>query len=109
MADAEGGKWEERVPRLLFKVFPQLADLFEEAFGLRIGLFAASGFLEFVAAANLSLGSSNPKKIHLERLTRTQFEAVLTDPTNDQEAIQLWVRRIIRRHENEFPVRQAAG
>ena len=62
-----------------------------------------------VAAANLSLGSSNPKKIHLERLTRTQFEAVLTDPTNDQEAIQLWVRRIIRRHENEFPVRQAAG
>jgi hypothetical protein len=62
-----------------------------------------------VAAANLSLGSSNPKKTHLERLTRVQFEELLANPTNDQEAMQLWIRRIVRRHENEFPAHQAAG
>jgi hypothetical protein len=62
-----------------------------------------------VAAANSSLGSLDPEKTRLECLTRAQFEAILTDPTKDPEAVHLWVRRIIRGHENEFPALQAAG
>ena len=65
--------------------------------------------LRNVAKTNVSLGSSNPKATRLERLTRAQFEAALTDPTGDKEAIELWLRRIIRGHENAFPARQIAG
>ncbi len=62
-----------------------------------------------VIATNLSLGSSNPEKTRLERLTRSEFEAILTDTAIDREAIHMWVLRIIRGHEDEFPIRQAAG
>jgi predicted methyltransferase len=64
--------------------------------------------LQDVEAANLSLGSPSPKKTLLPRLTRTQFEAVVTDPANDREAIHLFVRRIMRGHGDELPARQAA-
>jgi len=79
---------------------PRLYVLYERYF---------DSILQDVAAANISLGSSNPEKVHLERLTLTEFEAVLTDPTNDREAVDLWVQRITRGHEQEFPDFQAAG
>jgi hypothetical protein len=62
-----------------------------------------------VVAANRSLGSSHPEKTKLECLTRDQFEGILMDPAKDTEAVHLWVRRIIRGHEHEFPTLQAAG
>lgn len=62
-----------------------------------------------VGAVNLSLGAPGSKKGRLERLTRAQFEALLKDETKDQEAIELWVRRISRDHENDFRFRHAAG
>jgi hypothetical protein len=62
-----------------------------------------------VAAANRSLGSPNPERTKLEQLTPAQFEAILTDPACDREAVSLWLRRIVRGHEHEFPALQAAG
>jgi hypothetical protein len=62
-----------------------------------------------VAEANRSLGSSNPENVKLEHLTPAQFKAVLDDPNADAEVIDLWVRRIIRGNEHEFPELQAAG
>ncbi|QEG38920.1 hypothetical protein [Roseimaritima ulvae] len=56
---------------------------------------------------NCDLASKNPKKTQLQRLTRTEFQQILTDRTNDSEAIELWVKRIVRGHEEEFSTRQA--
>jgi hypothetical protein len=58
--------------------------------------------------ANRLLGSASPKKTHLKRLTRAQFEALLTAPTNDREVIELWIRRISRGHEDALAGHQAA-
>ncbi len=62
-----------------------------------------------VAATNRSLGSPHPNKIKLDRLTQTEFEAILRDPKADPETNRLWVRRIIRGHEQEFPTLRAAS
>jgi hypothetical protein len=62
-----------------------------------------------VAASNKALGSPHPDKTNLNYLTRTEFEVLLKEPAKDPEAIHLWVRRIIRGHEHEFPELQAAG
>ncbi len=62
-----------------------------------------------VTEANVALGSPNPSLTRLPQLTRLQFEAVLTDPSHDEEAIRLWIRRIVRGHEHEFPGLLAAG
>ena len=62
-----------------------------------------------VQATNSSLGSPHPGKTGLVCLSRSQFEAILIDPTSDQEAVQLWLRRIVRGYEGEFPALQAAG
>lgn len=62
-----------------------------------------------VAATNRTLGSANPEKSELPRLTCDQFAAILADSTTDPKAVLLWVRRIIRGHEREFQLFQAAG
>jgi hypothetical protein len=54
-------------------------------------------------AANRSLGSSNPEKTGLNRLTRAEFEVLLRRPGDDPEVTRLWLRRITRGHEREFP------
>ena len=56
-----------------------------------------------VAAVNRSLGSAKPDETSLEPLSRSDFEVFLKQPTDDPEAVRLWVRRIIRGHEREFP------
>jgi hypothetical protein len=56
-----------------------------------------------VVKANRSLGSTEPEKTNLEILNRAEFEALLRRPTDDPEVTRLWVRRIIRGHEQEFP------
>jgi N12 class adenine-specific DNA methylase len=61
-----------------------------------------------VAAANRSLGSSKPNRSALQRLTRAEFEALLVRQTDDAEVKRLWIRRLIRGHEHEFPELEAA-
>jgi hypothetical protein len=56
-----------------------------------------------VISVNRSLGSRNPERCRLDYLARDEFEAMLTRPTDDPELVCLWVRRIIRGHESEFP------
>jgi len=56
-----------------------------------------------VIRANRSPGSSRPERIGLEPLPRAEFDALLDHPAADPEAVRLWVRRIIRGHEREFP------
>lgn len=86
----------ERTPEIVERLY----KLYEQHF---------SRLQRDIAETNLSLGSSNPKKTNLKRRTIAQFEAVLTDPTKDEEATQLWVRRITRGHDIGFLVSQAAG
>ena len=61
-----------------------------------------------LTAANRSLGSSKPERTGLKRLTRAEFEVLITRPTDDPEVRRLWIRRIIRGHEHEFPELEAA-
>jgi hypothetical protein len=56
-----------------------------------------------VTSVNRSLGSSKPEKTALKCLTRAEFETLLKGSTDDPEVTCLWVRRIIRGHEHEFP------
>jgi hypothetical protein len=56
-----------------------------------------------LGAANRLLGSSTPERTGLKHLTRAEFEALLRQPTDDPEVTRLWIRRIIRGHEREFP------
>jgi hypothetical protein len=62
-----------------------------------------------VLQVNRSLGSSSPAKTALVSLTRAQFESLLKGPSDDPEGVGLWLRRIIRGNEGEFPEFQAAG
>ena len=56
-----------------------------------------------VIAVNRSLGSTQPEKTWMELLSRSEFEALITAPTNDSEVARRWVRRLIHGHEHEFP------
>jgi hypothetical protein len=55
-----------------------------------------------VIQANRSLGSSQPERTHLDHLSRSEFETLLQQPTDDPDVTRLWVRRIVRGHEHEF-------
>jgi hypothetical protein len=59
--------------------------------------------LSDVAKANRRLGSPNPEKTRLRRLSRAEFEAMLCRPADDVDLTRQWLRRIIRGHEREFP------
>ena len=39
----------------------------------------------------------------MELLSRPEFETLITGPTDEPEVVRLWVRRLIRGHEHEFP------
>lgn len=56
-----------------------------------------------VIQANRCLGSTQPEKTWMELLSRTEFETLITAPTDEPEIVQRWVRRITRGHEHEFP------
>ncbi len=72
----------------------RLYELYKEHFGqLRAD----------VIEVNRSLGSTWPEKTWMELLSRTEFERLITAPTDDPGVIQRWVRRLIRGHEHEFP------
>jgi hypothetical protein len=60
-----------------------------------------------VISTNQSLGSQRPEKTWLIPLTRKQFHALLVDPAADSEAMGLWIRRIVRGREREFPELEA--
>jgi hypothetical protein len=62
-----------------------------------------------IRTANVELGSANPERVSLQALSRDEFEIALSDPARDREATSLWLRRIVRGHEQEFPFLQAAG
>ncbi len=59
-------------------------------------------------AANRRHGSPTPAKTALRHLTRAEFEAILRQPTDDLEVVRLWIQRIIRGHESEFPELEGA-
>lgn len=61
-----------------------------------------------IAKTNRSLGSSEPEKTNLEILSRSEFEALLKQPTDDTDVTRLWVKRIIRGHELQFPELEVA-
>ena len=56
-----------------------------------------------VVEANRLLGLTQPEKTDLKILTVAEFEALLNEPSDDPEVTRLWVHRIIRGHEDEFP------
>jgi hypothetical protein len=62
-----------------------------------------------VIEVNRSLGSPKPEKTGLTYLTRAQFRSLLNGRSGNREIVRLWVRRIIRGNEHEFPDFQAAG
>ncbi len=61
-----------------------------------------------IVKTNRSLGSSKPEKSNLDILSRSEFEALLEQPTDDPDVTRLWVRRIIRGHELKFPELEVA-
>ena len=56
-----------------------------------------------VIKSNRSLGSRNPEKTALKCVSRREFNARVTRQTDDPEVVRLWIRRIIRGYEHEFP------
>jgi hypothetical protein len=56
-----------------------------------------------VVEANRWLGSSKPHRVKLKQLTKREFEELLKEPSADVEATRLWLKRIIRGHEEQFP------
>lgn len=62
-----------------------------------------------VVSTNRSLGSLRPDSTKLAPLSPAEFESVLMSPESDPEVVHLWVHRIIRGHERDFPELQAAG
>lgn len=56
-----------------------------------------------VVATNRELGSSSPEQSLIENLTRKEFESLVNEPGNDPKVIRMWLQRIIRGHEHEFP------
>lgn len=57
---------------------------------------------EDVVKTNRLLGAERPST-RLERLTRPEFDLLLKNWRQDPESARLWLRRIIRGHEKEFP------
>ena len=62
-----------------------------------------------VNAVNATLGFPKQESCKLELLTLDEFRAVLQNPGTDREIVDRWVKRILRGHESEFSVLQAAG
>ena len=56
-----------------------------------------------VIKVNRSLGSTQPEKTWMELLTRSEFGALVTRPTDEPEVVRRWIQRLIRGHEHEFP------
>lgn len=56
-----------------------------------------------IVAANRSLGSPQPEKVKLQCLTQAEFEELLREEPFDAEVRKLWVRSILRGHEQAFP------
>ena len=56
-----------------------------------------------VIETNRSLGSTQPEKTWMELLSRAEFAALITAPTDEPDVVRRWVRRLIHGHEHEFP------
>ena len=56
-----------------------------------------------VIETNRSLGSPHPEQTKLECLPRAEVERLLTGASDDPEVTRLWLRRVLRGHEHEFP------
>jgi len=56
-----------------------------------------------VIRVNRSLGSMQPEKTWMEQLNHTEFETLITAPTDEPEVVRRWVQCVIRGHEREFP------
>lgn len=56
-----------------------------------------------VIKSNRSLGSSNPEKTALKCMSQIEFNALIKRRSDDSEVVRLWIRRIIRDQEHEFP------
>ena len=56
-----------------------------------------------VIKSNRSLGSRNPEKTALKCLGRHEFQTIIKQRSEESEVVQLWIRRIVRGHEREFP------
>jgi hypothetical protein len=87
------GKWNSEMVERLYELYKQ----------------HHRRLLNDVIATNRSLGSRNPEKTRLKELTFDEFEAILASPNRDKKIHTLWIRRIIRGHESEFPSLKAAG
>ena len=61
-----------------------------------------------VISVNRTLGSITPEKTLMEQLSRSDFEKHLKNPHADPGVVRRWVCRIIRGHENKFPMMQVA-
>ena len=55
-----------------------------------------------VVKVNRMLGAADPS-MRLPRLSRAEFESLVTTGGRDPESVRLWVRRIVHGHEQEFP------
>ena len=62
---------------------------------------------EDVVKSNRMLGAARPS-MRLEQLSRAGFESLLENWRQDPESAQLWIRRIVRGHEQEFPQLEVA-
>jgi hypothetical protein len=60
-----------------------------------------------VIEVNKVLGAARPS-MRLEAASRLEFEALLKNWRQDPEGARLWIRRIIRGHEQEFPKMEVA-
>ena len=56
-----------------------------------------------VGDINRSLDSNFPEKTWMELLSRSDFESRIESTERNEEQVQLWVRRLIRGFEHEFP------
>jgi hypothetical protein len=67
-----------------------------------------------VAFVNRQLGSLQPERTTLQKMSRVDFETMLLTPCRNGDIRNQWLRRIVRGHEREFPelrvdVRQAVN
>jgi hypothetical protein len=56
-----------------------------------------------ISVVNRSLGSLHPEKTWMQMLERTEFDALVSAPSEEPDIINRLIRRIVRGHEEEFP------